>query len=215
MPAAIPRGREGSREFSFEPEVKPARKASVMDDMPPIVPAIDQEEPRTSERLIPLVYEELQKLAAHKLAQERPGTAYQASDLVHEAYLRLVLDDDARRWDSRGHFFAAAAEAMRRILVENTRRGRRLKRGGDLNRAALLDTHPAVDLSPEEAIAVDDALSHLAAENAEAAELVKLRYFAGLSVEEAARALGMSRATAYRCWSYARAWCRCGFLGEM
>src|SRR4051812_49429078 len=159
-----------------------------------ILSAIEQGDPRAAAELPPLVYDELRKLAAQKLAQEKPGQTLQATALVHEAYLRLVDTETVRRWDRRGHFFAAAAEAMRRILVENARRRGRQKRGGDRVRADLLEADLAVHTPPHEDLAVDEALGRLAAEDSQAAELVKLRYFAGLSVEEAAQALGLSRA---------------------
>jgi RNA polymerase sigma factor (TIGR02999 family) len=185
-----------------------------MSDVTRILSAIEQGDPRAAEQLLPLVYDELRRLAAQRLAQEKPGQTLQATALVHEAYLRLVDQETARRWESRGHFFAAAAEAMRRILVENARRRGRQKRGGGRARAELLEADLAVEDPPDEVLAIDEALERLAAEDPQAAELVKLRYFAGLSVEEAGQALGMSRATAYRHWTYARAWVRCEVLGE-
>jgi len=163
--------------------------------------------------LLPQVYNELRRLAAQRLAKEAPGQTLQATALVHEAYLRLVGADDPG-WQGRGHFFAAAAEAMRRILVEQARRRGSLKHGGDRGRVELVDACATLQSPPEEVLVVDEALSKLAAEDALAAELVKLRYFAGLSVEEAADALGISRATAYRHWTYARAWIRCEVLGQ-
>jgi RNA polymerase sigma factor (TIGR02999 family) len=185
-----------------------------MNDVTRILSAIEQGDPKAAEGLLPLVYDELRKLAARRLAQENPGQTLQATALVHEAYLRLVDTERVGRWDSRGHFFAAAAEAMRRILVEGARRRGREKHGGRSVRRNLLDLDLAVNTRPDEVLAVDEALARLAAEDAHAAELVKLRYFAGLSVEEAAQALGLSRATAYRHWTYARAWVRCEVLGE-
>lgn len=187
-----------------------------MNDVTRILSAIEQGDPKAASELLPLVYDELRKLAAQRMAQERPGQTLQATALVHEAYIRLVGDDtdDARRWDGRGHFFAAAAESMRRILVENARRRDRLKRGGGLARNPLLDVHTALDTPADEILAVDDSLSRLAEEDAEAAEIVKLRYFAGMSVDEAAQSLGISRATAYRHWAYARAWILCDILVE-
>jgi RNA polymerase sigma factor (TIGR02999 family) len=179
-----------------------------------ILDAIERGDPTAAEQLLPLVYDELRRLAALKLAREAPGLTLQATALVHEAYLRLVGTDQAHGWDSRGHFFAAAAEAMRRILVENARRRKRQKRGGGRARAELLEADLAVLEPPNEVLAIDEALVRLAAEDPQAAELVKLRYFAGLSTEEAAQALGLSRATAYRHWAYARAWVRCEVLGE-
>ena len=176
--------------------------------------AVERGEQNAAHELLPLVYTELRKLAAQRLASEKPGQTLQATALVHEAYLRLVDQERVPRWDSRGHFFAAAAEAMRRILVENARRRGRQKRAGGRARVELFDDHLAVDTPPHEVLAVDEALDRLAAEDQQAAELVKLRYFAGLSVEEAAQALGLSRATAYRHWTYARAWIRCEVLDE-
>jgi RNA polymerase sigma factor (TIGR02999 family) len=177
-----------------------------MSDVTQILSAIEQGDPHAAEQLLPLVYEELRKLAAQRLAQEKPGQTLQATALVHEAYLRLVDVDKAQRWNSRGHFFAAAAEAMRRILVENARPKSRLKRGGDRQRMAPEQVEDAPYAPPEDVLALDEALGRLAAEDAQKAELVKLRYYAGLSVEEAARCLGISRATAARHWAYARAW---------
>jgi RNA polymerase sigma factor (TIGR02999 family) len=148
------------------------------------------------------------------MAQEKPGQTLQATALVHEAYLRLVDREQAQRWESRGHFFAAAAEAMRRILVENARRKGRARHGGDLRRADFLDNNAGADAPQDEVLGVNDALTKLAAEDPQAAEIVKLRYFAGLSVEDAARVLGLSRATAYRHWTYARAFIQCEVFGE-
>jgi RNA polymerase sigma factor (TIGR02999 family) len=161
---------------------------------------------------LPLVYEELRRLAACKLAQERPGQTLQATALVHEAYLRLVGVEKAQRWDSRGHFFAAAAEAMRRILVDAARRKNRSKHGGDRQRVDL-DSHISLNEEPNDLVALDKALGRLAAQDAPAAELVKLHFFAGLPVEQAAELLGLSRASAYRLWAYARAWLRAEIEG--
>ena len=169
---------------------------------------------RPSEQLLPLVYEELRRLAAQKMAQEKPGQTLQATALVHEAYLRLVDGAPVQRWESRGHFFAAAAEAMRRILVENARRKGRARHGGDLRREDFLDHNAGVDALPDEVLGVNEALAKLASEDPQAAEIVKLRYFAGLSVEDAARVLKLSRATAYRHWTYARAFIHCELFGE-
>jgi RNA polymerase sigma factor (TIGR02999 family) len=177
-----------------------------MSDVTRILSAIEEGDPTAAEQLLPLVYDELRKLAAAKLAQEKPGQTLQATALVHEAYLRLVDTDRAQKWDSRGHFFAAAAEAMRRILVDTARRKHRLKRGGHRQRLNL-DSADLVSLTaPDELLVLDEALSKLAAEEPAAAKLVQLRYFAGLSIEEAAAALGLSRSTAYEHWTYARAW---------
>ena len=171
-----------------------------------ILDQIQQGDARAAEQLFPLVYDELRMLAAQKLAHERPGQTLQPTALVHEVYLRLVGPAGGPAWDSRGHFFAAAAEAMRRILIENARRKGRLKRGGsqqrvDLDPAQLSSAPPAEDL-----LDLDDALECLAAEDPQAAQFVKLRYFAGLSVEEAAEMVGLSRSAACEHWAYARAW---------
>src|SRR5262245_18155537 len=173
-----------------------------------ILSAIEEGDARAPERLLPLVYDELRKMAAQKLAQEKPGQTLEATALVHEAYLRLVDVDAAQHWNSRGHFFAAAAEAMRRILVENARRKHRQRHGGGRRRVRLGDL-PAVERTAEDLLALDDALTKLAAEDPAAADLVKLRFYAGFSVEEAADALALSRAPGYRHWKYARAWLRC------
>ena len=171
-----------------------------------ILSAIEQGDPHAAEQLLPLVYDELRKLAAQKLAQEKPGQTLEATALVHEAYVRLVGDDAPNKWNSRGHFFAAAAEAMRRVLIENARRKGRQKRGGAWLRCDVLINEPAVDEAAFDVLAVDDALAHLAQEHPEHVELVKLRYFAGLTLAEAAAALEISIATADRRWRYARAW---------
>lgn len=184
-----------------------------MDDITRVLSAIERWEDQAAEQLLPLVYDELRKLAAQRLAHEKPGHTLQATALVHEAYLRLVGDQNGSPWDGRGHFFAAAAEAMRRILVESARRRLRQKRGGGMARVELDGADIVVSQGPEELLAVDEALDKLAAEDPRAADLVKLRYFAGLSVDEAADSLGMSRATAYRHWAYARAWVRFEVLG--
>ena len=171
-----------------------------------ILSAIEQGDPHAAGELLPLVYDELRRLAAHKLAGEKPGQTLQATALVHEAYLRLVDDARERRWDSRGHFFAAAAEAMRRILVDGARRRGAGKRGAGLGRIDLPDlAGPAKD-DPVDLLALDEALTRLEALHPEKAEVVKLRFFAGLSLEETAQALGVARATAQRHWAFARAW---------
>lgn len=180
-----------------------------MSDVTHILSAIEQGDPSAAEQLLPLVYDELRKLAAQWLACEKPGQTLQATALVHEAYLRLVGPQSGQHWDHRGHFFSAAAEAMRRILIENARRKGRQKRAGDRKHADLDEADLVTHVGPEELLAVDDALGELAREDAPAAELVKLRYYAGFTVEEAGQLLGMSRATAYRQWTYARAWFRC------
>jgi RNA polymerase sigma factor (TIGR02999 family) len=179
-----------------------------MSEVTRILSAFEQGDPLAAEQLLPLVYDELRRLAAHKLAQEAPGQTLQATALVHEAYLRLVDGQQVRRWDSRGHFFAAAAEAMRRILVESARRKRAHKHGGDWQRHDLLEAELVIDSTGDDLFAVDEALSELAAREPECARLVELRFFAGLTLEEAARCLGISPRTAYRHWAYARAWLR-------
>src|SRR5713226_8632677 len=167
---------------------------AAMSDVTHILSAIEKGDPQAAEQLLPLVYAELRQLAAHRLAHEKPGQTLQATALVHEAYLRLVASGDAsapraQRWDTRGHFFAAAAEAMRRILIEKARRKRRLKRGGQLKRIDLEHVELTLDGPSDDLIALDEALAKLALEHAEKAELVKLRYFAGLTVKEAAKLL--------------------------
>jgi RNA polymerase sigma factor (TIGR02999 family) len=179
-----------------------------MTDVTRILPAIEQGDPHAAEQLLPLVYDELRKLAAQKLAQEKPGETLQATALVHEAYLRLVDVDTAQQWNSRGHFFAAAAEAMRRILIEKARGKAREKRGGDWHRVDFEQLVLTTSVSPDQLVALDDALGRLAALDPIAGELVKLRYFAGLPLDQAGAALGISTATAYRHWAYARAWLR-------
>src|SRR5262245_42157253 len=179
-----------------------------MNDVTQILSQIESGDPSAAEQLLPLVYDELRKLAAAKLVQEKPGQTLQATALVHEAYLRLVDVEKVQRWDSRGHFFAAAAEAMRRILVEQARRKGRDKHGGKARRVELDEDQWIATTTPDQLLAVDEALAKLAQEDPIAAEVVKLRYFAGMSVAEAAEALGIHRATANRHWSYARAWIR-------
>jgi len=159
-------------------------------------------------QLLPLVYDELRKLAAARMAEEAPGNTLNATALVHEAYLRLVGSADEARWDSRGHFFAAAAEAMRRILVDAARRKRTEKHGGRRRRVDLPDVPAELEVVDEQLLALDAALTRFAAEDPVAARLVELRHFAGLSIDDAAAALGLSRAAAYRHWTYARAWLR-------
>jgi RNA polymerase sigma factor (TIGR02999 family) len=177
-----------------------------MSEVTRVLSAIEQGDPHAAAQLLPLVYDELRRLAMDKIARERPGQTLQATALVHEAYLRLVSGDQAQPWNSKGHFFAAAAEAMRRILVEQARRKHRLKRGGDLNRVDLEDVEIAVEGPSDDLVALDEALTRLAVKHPEKAELVKLRYFAGLNVSEAASVLGISTSTADRHWTYARAW---------
>jgi RNA polymerase sigma factor (TIGR02999 family) len=186
-----------------------------MSDVTRILSAIEQGDPLASEKLLPLVYDELRKLAAAKLAQEKPGQTLQATALVHEAYVRLVDVDKAQEWDSRGHFFAAAAEAMRRILVDRAREKGSAKRGGTLKRLDIDAVDLAAMATPDQLLAINDALAKLAREDPSAAKVVELRYFAGLNVDEAGRALGMSTATAYRHWNYARAWLHGELLGTV
>src|SRR5437763_8736907 len=171
-----------------------------MSEVTRVLAAIDQGDPAAAEQLLPLVYDELRQLAAQKLAQERSGQTLQATALVHEAYLRLVDVEQVQRWDSRGHFFAAAAEAMRRILIDNARRRGRVKRGGGRKRVDLDDVDLVSAAGPDELLVIDEAIAKLAAEDPQAARLVRLRYFAGLSVEEAAELAGLSRSSAYEHW---------------
>lgn len=184
-----------------------------MSEVTRILIAIEGGDPSAAGQLLPLVYDELRKLAAQRLAHETPGQTLQPTALVHEAYLRLIGEGEGPHWDNRGHFFAAAAEAMRRILVESARRKKRVKHGGGLQRVDLDDPDVPVRPPPEEILALDDALTRLAREDPDAAQMVQLHFFAGLSIERAADALGVSRATAYRQWSFARAWLRCALGG--
>ena len=180
--------------------------ASPVDETHRPSPASEQGDPHAAARLLPLVYEELRRLAACRLAREPSGQTLQPTALVHEAYLRLVGSRGDDGWDGRGHFFAAAAEAMRRILIENARRKGRKKHGGDLARVDLAEADLACRMPAEELIALDEAMTRLDAEDPLKARLVRLRFFAGLSLEEAARVLGVSTVTAKRYWRYARAW---------
>lgn len=173
-----------------------------------ILSAIEQGDPVAAEKLLPLVYDELRKLASIRLEQEKPGQTLQATALVHEAYLRLVDIEKAQHWNSRGHFFAAAAEAIRRILIENARRKNRIKHGGELNRVVMELVELPTRMTSEELISLDDALEELKAEDPVKAQLVTLRYFGGMTIEEASDLLGISRVTAHRYWNYARAWLR-------
>jgi RNA polymerase sigma factor (TIGR02999 family) len=178
-----------------------------MSDVTQILSQIESGDPKAAEQLLPLVYDELRKLAAAKLAQEKPGQTLQATALVHEAYLRLVgSGHDKQTWDSRGHFFAAAAEAMRRILVGNARRKLAQKRGGDIARIDVDLNRLAVATDDDRLIALDEALAKFSQIEPVKSELVRLRYFAGLSIKEAAELLGIATATADRYWAYARAW---------
>ena len=177
-----------------------------MSDVTQILSQIESGDPSAAEQLLPLVYDELRKLAAARLAQEKPGQTLQATALVHDAYIRLVDVELAQRWNSRSHFFGAAAEAMRRILVESARRKNRDKRGGDLQRHDVQLVDPASNEVQVDILALDEALTQLACEHPEKAQLVKLRYFSGLTLAEAANALAISTPTADRYWRYARAW---------
>jgi RNA polymerase sigma factor (TIGR02999 family) len=177
-----------------------------MNDVTRLLSEMHSGNPQAGEQLLPLVYEELRRLAAQKMAQEQPGQTLQATALVHEAYLRLVDVDRPQQWDSRGHFFAAAAEAMRRILVENARRKQRPKHGGDLHKVAADDV--AAPKPDDDLVALDEALVVLAAEDPVAAKVVELRYFAGLGHEEVAAALNITVYEARQKWTYARAWLR-------
>ena len=177
-----------------------------MDEVTRILSAIEQGDLHAAGQLLPLVYDELRSLAAQKMAQEAPGQTFQATALVHEAYIRLVDVEKAQHWNSRGHFYAAAAEAMRRILVENARRKKALRRGGDRQRLDLDLADPSAPRLSDDLLALDEALEKLAAKDQGKAELVKLRYFAGLTMEQTAETLGISLATANRWWNYARAW---------
>jgi RNA polymerase sigma factor (TIGR02999 family) len=177
-----------------------------MSEVTRILSAIEEGDPHAAEQLLPLVYDELRQLAAAKLAQEKPGQTLQATALVHEAYLRLVDVDKAQQWNSRGHFFAAAAEAMRRILVDRAREKGRAKRGGGLQRLDVDAIALASAVTPDQLLVIDEALAKLALDDPTAAQIVKLRYFAGLTVEEAGKALAIGTTTAYRHWNYARAW---------
>jgi RNA polymerase sigma factor (TIGR02999 family) len=179
-----------------------------MSEITRILSAIEHGNPSAAEQLLPLVYDELRKLAAQRLAQEKPGQTLQPTALVHEAYLRLVQVNEQKTWDSRGHFFAAAAEAMRRILVENARRKDSLKRGGGLARADIEEREiPQPEIS-EDVLALDGALTKLAGVDKMSAAVVQLRYFAGLTLSEVAQILSVSPRTAGRSWAYARAWLR-------
>jgi RNA polymerase sigma factor (TIGR02999 family) len=179
-----------------------------MSEVTRILSAIDGGDPHAAGQLLPLVYDELRKLAAQRLAQEAPGQTLQATALVHEAYLRLVDGDTPQQWNSRGHFFAAAAEAMRRILIDHARRKKADKAGGSWQRHELIDAELAVDSTGDELFAVDEALSRFAAEHPRAAQMVHLRFFLGQTLEEAAAHLGLQVRTVYRDWAYARAWLR-------
>jgi RNA polymerase sigma factor (TIGR02999 family) len=179
-----------------------------MSDVTRILSKIESGDPSAAEQLLPLVYDELRKLAAAKMAQEQPGQTLQATALVHEAYIRLVDVEKAQHWNSRGHFFGAAAEAMRRILVDNAKRKKGAKRGGQLRRVGLDEVQIVAPSRSVDLIALDEALDRLAAHDLRKAELVKLRYFAGLTIRQAADALGISESTADADWAYAKSWLR-------
>jgi RNA polymerase sigma factor (TIGR02999 family) len=194
---------------------------AAMSNVTRILAAVEQGDPHAAEELLPLVYDELRKLAAAKLAFEKPGQTLQATALVHEAFVRLTAapsdqsDQPAPHWDGRGHFFAAAAEAMRRILVENARRKGRVRHGGEWEREELTDIPAVVPAVREDLLALDAALDRLKGVNSQAVELVQLRYFAGLSLEDAAEMLGISPRTAGRLWAYARAWLHQEIVAEI
>jgi RNA polymerase sigma factor (TIGR02999 family) len=177
-----------------------------MNEVTRILSAIDQGDPHAAEQLMPLLYDELRRLAAQRLTHEKPGQTLEATALVHEAYVRLVKAEESQHWKSRGHFFGAAAEAMRRIMVESARRRKALRRGGDWQRQDIDLIEPAVPALSDDHLALSEALDKLAEKDHAKAELVKLRYFAGLTIEQAAEVLDISVATANRRWNYARAW---------
>jgi RNA polymerase sigma factor (TIGR02999 family) len=179
-----------------------------MTDVTHLLEAVGSGDPHAAAQLLPLVYDELRRLAAHRLAHEAPGQTLQPTALVYEAYLRLVGDKEGVSWDGRGHFFAACAEAMRRILIDQARRKRRLKRGGDRARLPLEEAELLAPQPREDVLALDEALTELAASDRAAADLVQLRYFGGLSIPDAAQVLGISSRTAERLWAFARAWLR-------
>ncbi len=175
-------------------------------DVTRILNSIEAGDASKSEDLIPLVYQELRALAASRMAQERAGQTLQATALVHEAYLRLTGGDDGQQWNSRGHFFAAAAEAMRRILIDRARQKNAVKHGGDLVRVELEDIDQAIHADDDRLLQIDDAIQRLAEKDKQAADLIKLRFFAGMTNAEAARSLGLAERTANRIWAYSRAW---------
>jgi RNA polymerase sigma factor (TIGR02999 family) len=185
-----------------------------MNDVTRVLSAIEAGEPQAAEQLLPLVYDELRRLAAHKMARELPGQTLAPTALVHEAYLRLVDTEKVQRWNSRGHFFAAAAEAMRRILVERARHKRSLKAGGDVRRLELADVEPPAVEPGVDLLALNDVLDNLEKHDRRMAEVVKLRFFVGLTTAEAAEALGISVSTANNYWAYARCWLRLELEGS-
>jgi RNA polymerase sigma factor (TIGR02999 family) len=185
-------------------------------DISRILQALTSGDQAVGAELLPLVYDELRDLAARNMRSEQPGQTLDATGLVHEAFLRLVgsAEKEPQHWDGRAHFFGAAAQAMRRILVENARRKARIKHGGELQRVSISAAEPAVAPTPDEILALDEALTRFAVEDPVAARVVELRYFAGLSIDETADVLGISRATANRHWAYARAWLRCALTPD-
>jgi RNA polymerase sigma factor (TIGR02999 family) len=183
-----------------------------MSEVTRILSQIEQDDPQAAQKLLPLVYDELRKLAAARMAQENPGQTLQATALVHEAYLRLVDAQNSKQWDNRGHFFVAAAEAMRRILIENARRKKSRKGGGGFTRVDLEEAHLTINPEPEDLLTLDDSLAKLAAEDGPAAAVAKLRLYAGMTVDEAADSLGISRTTGFRHWTYARAFLQAELL---
>lgn len=186
-----------------------------MSDVTRILLQIESGDPSAAEQLLPLIYDELRKLAAARLAQEKPGQTLQATALVHEAYLRLVgPEQNEPRWDNRGHFFSAAAEAMRRILVDQARRKNTIKAGGQWQRIEMSDVEPVIDDPQLDLLALDDALQKLQAKDPRKAELVRLRFFAGLSNQQAAAALGIAASTADLDWAYAKCWLRVEMSAE-
>jgi RNA polymerase sigma factor (TIGR02999 family) len=207
-------GPDGILTLVIQPLGFVAHSVPPMSEVTRILSALEQGDPHAAEQLLPLVYEELRKLAAQQLAHEKPGQTLQATALVHEAYLRLVDTNRPQSWDNRGHFFAAAAQAMRRILVDRAREKMRAKRGGDLRRLDIDALDLATKITPDQLLALDELLAKLAAEDPMAAKMVELRYFAGLTVAETAQALHISTTTAYRHWNYARAWLHSELLGS-
>lgn len=196
----------GSIEFDDSPPTHLCCKMVKMNEVTRILNAIEKGNQGASEQLLPMVYDELRKLAGQRMAKENPGQTLQATALVHEAYLRLLEGQPEKHWDSRGHFFTAAAEAMRRILVENARRKKRIKRGGEMNRVELGDDFLVCPEIHEDLVSLDIALNRLKSVDQQTVELVQLRYFVGLSIAEAAELLGISSRTADRVWAFARAW---------
>src|SRR5262245_39968788 len=210
---ADPAGRPGAARRPRTPR-RPSPTVPPMSEVTRILSAIEGGDARAAEQLLPLVYDELRKLAAQRLAQERPGQTLEATALVHEAYLRLVDVEKAQHFNSRGHFFAACAEAMRRILVDQARRKQADKRGGRSRRVPLDAVVAGFHSPADDLLDIDAALSRLAAEDPQAARLIQLRYFAGLSVEDAAEAVGISRSAAYEHWAFARVRLKCLLDGE-